>query len=336
MLTIEQFDRARHLEPASMLLAGRQRRDRQRDPRLPIAYEVPAACRPLIEQALDQAGAFGVVAKEGADVRGYAIGTTQLIPQTHFLSSFFPVRGASISFPAHATAEGAEYDVYREMYGVLAEHFVSLGFFDHSINLPASDRDARDAWSSLGFGMSMCAALRDASPPERPTASVEMHQAAQEDAEIVYRLSEELTLHHARSPIFNPFIREGDASGHEMQFGLLAQPDDNAHWVAYQDGRPLGMNTFMPPSFMAQMTVPEKTVYLFQGIVTQDARTGGVGTAILSKGTEWARAKGYDYIGLHFATANLSGAKFWQSSGFKPVEYGMRRRIDDRIAWANR
>ena len=42
------------------------------------------------------------------------------------------------------------------------------------------------------------------------------------------------------------------------------------------------------------------------------------------------------FIALHFATPNLSGAKFWQSSGFEPVEYGMRRRVDERIAWANK
>jgi GNAT superfamily N-acetyltransferase len=96
------------------------------------------------------------------------------------------------------------------------------------------------------------------------------------------------------------------------------------------------MNTFMQPTFLSVLALPEKTIYLFQGIVTQDARAGGVGSAILSKGVEWARSKGYDHVALHFATPNVSGAKFWQSSGFVPVEYGMRRRIDERIAWANR
>jgi GNAT superfamily N-acetyltransferase len=70
--------------------------------------------------------------------------------------------------------------------------------------------------------------------------------------------------------------------------------------------------------------------------VTQDARAGGVGSAILAKGVDWARDKGYENIALHFAAANVPGAKFWQSSGFVPVEYGMRRHIDERIAWANK
>jgi GNAT superfamily N-acetyltransferase len=120
-----------------------------------------------------------------------------------------------------------------------------------------------------------------------------------------------------------------------MQRGLLDDPA-NAHWVAYENGKAVGMNTFMPPGWLDPMTVPDKTIYLFQGIVTEDARAGGVGTAILSRGAAWAREQGFDYIALHFATPNVSGARFWQSSGFKPVEYGMRRRIDERIAWANR
>ena len=77
-------------------------------------------------------------------------------------------------------------------------------------------------------------------------------------------------------------------------------------------------------------------MYLFQGIVTQDARAGGVGSAILAKGVEWAREQGYENIALHYATANVPGAKFWQSSNFKPIDVGLRRRVDDRIAWANK
>jgi GNAT superfamily N-acetyltransferase len=180
----------------------------------------------------------------------------------------------------------------------------------------------------------MCCAIRGVQPTKRPAANIVAEKAASEDAEIIYALSEELTVHHARSPIFNPWMRESDESSHEFQRGLLAEPDKNAHWVAYENGRAIGMNTFMAPFFLSPLTVPEKTIYLFQGVVSEKARAGGVGTALLAKGIDWARGEGYERIALHFATPNVSGAKFWQSSGFEPVEYGMRRRIDERIAWA--
>ena len=229
-----------------------------------------------------------------------------------------------------------EYDVYREMYAVLADHFVKLGYFDHLVAVSPPDAGTAEAWASLGFGRNAVAALRDVAPTQKPQAKLELHQAGAEDAEVIFKLSEELTLHHAKSPIFWPFLRETDESSHEMQRGLLTDPQANAHWVAYERGKPVGMNTFMPPAFLSPMLVPPKTVYLYQGIVTGDARTGGVGTALLSRGAEWAREQGYEYMTLHFAAPNLQGARFWQSSGFVPVEFGLRRRVDDRIAWANK
>jgi GNAT superfamily N-acetyltransferase len=336
-IKLVDFDRHRHLDAAAELLADRHRRDRAREPLLPAAFDAPPACRVQIEHAFDNPGWKGLLAEvDGAPV-GFVIMTAQVTPQTHFLASFFPPRGVSVAHAAHAAKAGMEYDVYRALFGALAEHFVALGFFDFAINLPASDPDSREAWASLGFGRTMTCAIRGVGPTEKPAATaVELHQASAEDAEVIFSLNEELTLHHARSPIFNPFIREADASSHEFQRNLLAEPAANAHWVAYEDGKPVGMNTFMQPFFLSPLTVPDKTVYLFQGIVTEDARAGGVGTALLAKGAEWAREQGYEHIALHFASANLPGAKFWQSSGFRPVEHGMRRRLDERIAWANR
>jgi GNAT superfamily N-acetyltransferase len=260
----------------------------------------------------------------------------QLFESTHMLANFFPPRGASIVYSGHATREGMEYDVYREMYAALAEEFVRQGIFEHSINLPARDSASIDVMNSLGFGRSQACAVRNVDPIERAGATVNVHHASAEDYPVVEALGEELTLHHTRSPIFNPYVRESDEASHGFVKGLLQDPEANAHWIAYESDRAVGMNTFMQPFFLSPMTVPEKTIYLFLGVVTQDARQGGVGTAILSRGIQWARDQGYRHVALHFATANVPGAKFWQSSGFKPVEYGMRRRIDERIAWANR
>lgn len=336
-LTIIPFERDRHLDAAASLLAERHARDRARDPRLPAGFEVPAACAALLERTVADPNAFGAICKTGDEIAGFMLMQAQYTPTTHALASFLPPRAASLAFHAHAVAAGHEYDGYREMYGVLADRAVSLGLFEHAANLPASDAAAREALVSLGFGLGSAAAVRDVAPVERAgAAGLSMHMAGAEDRDVIFELNDELILHHARAPIFNPFPRESETAGHEMQMGLLADPDTNAHWVAYDGDTPVGMNTFMPPVFLSPMTVPDKTVYLFQGIVTQDARFGGVGSAILRRGVEWAREKDYGYIALHFATANLQGAKFWQSSGFVPVDYGMRRRVDDRIAWANK
>ena len=91
----------------------------------------------------------------------------------------------------------------------------------------------------------------------------------------------------------------------------------------------------LAPGAVGPLVAPERTVYLYQGIVSPDARRGGVGAALLANGVAWARDQGYEHIALHYATPNISGARFWQSSGFRPVEYRMARHVDERIAWAN-
>ena len=335
-LSTTLFDAAKHLDTAADLLADRHRHDRVRDPRLPATFEDPVLCRGQIEQALTTAGAYGVVISDGSEAVGFGMMTPQFIEPTHMLAAFFPPRGVSLGYSAHAAKEGMEYDVYREMYGALAEHFVDRGIFHHSVAVPALNGAAVDAFNSLGFGRNMACAIRGVDPVDRHAAPIEVHQASAEDYPAVEALGEELTLHHARSPIFNPYVRESDPAHHTFIKGLLEDADANAHWIGYEDGKAVGMNTFMQPFFLSPMTVPEKTIYLFLGVVTQDARQGGIGSAILSQGVSWAREKGYDNVALHFATANISGAKFWQSSGFQPVEFGMRRTIDDRIAWANK
>ena len=156
-----------------------------------------------------------------------------------------------------------------------------------------------------------------------------------EDAQVVFSLNDELYIHHARAPIFSPRLRETDASSHDFTMGLLNDPKANAHLIAYdKDGRALGMNTFMPPTWIAPMIAPEKTIYLYQGVVSETARGGGVGSTLLAKGVDWAREQGYEHVALHFAAPNVQGARFWLGQGFRPVEYRMTRYVDDRIAWA--
>ncbi len=335
-IAITKFNPQEHLGAAAALLVGRQRRDRSREPLLPATFEDPQTCRAHIESALTAPDPYGVIAQLGGEAVGFAIMTPFLPAPTHMTASFFPPRSVNVAYGAHAAREGMEYDVYREMYAALADHFVRRGYFDHLVYVAPTDAATCDAWASLGFGRTLTAAIRGVEPVEPPAAGVELHQAGPEDMPVVAALNEYLALHHSRSPIFWPFLRETEASAHEFQRDLLKDPAVNVHWIAYEDGKPVGMNTFMAPFWISPLIAPEKTVYLYQGIVAPEARRGGVGSAILAKGIEWAREQGYDHVALHFASANVSGARFWQSNGFKPVEYRLTRRVDERMAWANR
>ena len=105
--SIATFNPQLHLDAAASLLAERHRRDREREPLLPAAYEVPAACRAALEQSLQPSGASGVIAEAGGDFVGFLIGTPQLFPPTHFLASFFPPRSIGISYQSHAAVAGS-------------------------------------------------------------------------------------------------------------------------------------------------------------------------------------------------------------------------------------
>jgi GNAT superfamily N-acetyltransferase len=337
-IRVVPFDPPRHVQPAAELLAARHRRDRAREPLFPATYEDAAACRPQVEEPLARAGWHGVFAEDerSGEPLGFAVMTPFLFAPTHMLASFFPPRSVGMGYGSHAAREGAEYDAYREMYAALGEHFVERGFFEHLVWAPASDVAAVEAWASVGFARDMTAAIRDVAPVAGANAAnVEVHQAGPEDIDVINALNHDLTLHHVRAPIFFPYIRDADDSGHDFQRSLLADPA-NAHWVAYDNGRAAGMNTFMPPTWVNEMQRPERAVYLYQGIVAPDARRGGVGAAILDRGVAWAREQGYEHVALHFAAANIPGARFWQENGFRSVEHRLRRRVDERIAWANR
>ncbi len=332
-ITISAFDSARHLDAAASLLAERHVRDRARDPRFPAAYEIPPACRPLIEQALGEFGAKGVVAVSDGEIVGFAVMAPFLAQPMHMTAAFFPPRTAQTGYSNHAAKAGMEHEVYRELYAALSADFVERGYFDHNVYIAPRDQAVEEAFVSLGFGRTLTAAMRGVEPVEGG-GSAELHQAGDEDASIVFGLNDELMRHHARAPIFWPLLKEPEESSHQFTRDLLADPKTNAHWVAYDNGKPIGMNTFMAPVWITPMLTPEKAIYLYQGIVSEDARRGGVGKAILKQGIDWAREQGYQHVALHFASPNVSGARFWQSQGFAPIEHRMTRHIDERIAWA--
>lgn len=325
-----------HLDGAALLLAQRHTRDRSLEPALPAAFASPEVTRPLLEQQLREAGASGVAALRDGALVGFLLATPVLPGPRQFVASVFPPRSMAIPYHGHALAQEEDPALTRELYGALAEGWVRRGFFDHFVSVPATASGLRDAWDSLGFGRDSACAIRAVDEPvkgAKRAAPVEVRQVDPEAFEAIKELSRALAEHHVRAPVFAPLLEEPLEHGFEFTRGLLADPA-NAHFLAYRDGEAVGMCTFMGPGFLSPLQTPQGCVYLFQGIVHQEARGMGVGSALLSRSMVWAREQGYAWCALHFATANLSGARFWLGNGFRPIEYRLHRRIDERVAWA--
>ncbi|MCO5203132.1 MAG: GNAT family N-acetyltransferase [Chloroflexi bacterium] len=327
--------RAGDLDAAASLFAARHRHDRTRIPHLEPRLEEPAAARELIRPLFENPRGQGAVAESGGSVAGFLFGEEMLFAPSDMASLFIPPHSISMPIEGHAVAERQDAtDVYRALYGFLASRWVANGFFIHRCAIPPGDDQVQEAWVSLGFGRYLTAATRPTSPVERQNvAAIEVQRASPEDIDVVAELAECLGRWHWQAPMFWPVLHATDAATREFNLGQL-RSGDLPFFVGYQDGTPTGMQTFLRPGFTPPVVARDGDVYLFEGVVSDGARGGGVGSALLRHSMDWARNAGYESCTLHFAPGNPSGAPFWLGHGFVPVEHTMERRVDERVAWA--
>jgi GNAT superfamily N-acetyltransferase len=325
----------RDIAVAAALLAERHRRDRARLPMLAASLEHSATCGVVLSALAANRLTAGAVASVGGETAGFLFGTEQLFAPTHFASQFIPPHSISMPVEGHAVAAGHDATaIYRALYARLAEDWVASGFFTHRAHIVPGDAEVQEAWVSLGFGRALTAGTRHTGPVANARAAgIEVHQASPEDIDVVMKLAETLTLHHTLPPMFWPYLHSTDQAARDFTRDALANPG-NPYFVAYRDGKPAGMQTFLVEGFTPPIVEGEKNIYLYEGVMEAEARGGGAGSALLDHSMRWAREHGYDWCSLHFASGNWSGAPFWLGQGFTPVEHTMERRVDERIAWA--
>lgn len=311
-----------HLEAASALLASEQKRRRGLEPLLPQKYEEAEAARGPLEEAFLTPGAGGFAAFRAGEMVAVLL-AVQLMPG----------RVMAIPFHGYAIAPGEPLETYRELYAVLADNWVRRGFFLHSVMVVDGDRSLRDCWDSLGFGRWLTAASRDVHAPVPDAPELDIRKLGADHIDVISQLEAANARHHNTSPIFIPYLPE-DRDGYRTRTEALLQEPGNAHFVAYEDGQPVGMNTFMTESRNSPLLRPEKDIYLFQGIVYEQYRHAGIGRGLLAHSMRWARDQGYSTCSLHYFSTNLLGSRFWTSNGFRPVAHILSRHIDERIAWA--
>jgi GNAT superfamily N-acetyltransferase len=334
-IQVEPFSES-HLDDAARLLAQRHRADRLAAPELPARFENAGDARTQIQAACARERTSGVVALQGGRLAGFLLGSIVLPPPSAFWAGILAPRSVEMPYAGYAAVEEEAIEIYREMYAALAGDWSRAGCFSHFIEVQAGDRAALTAWFSLGFGQYLTLAARDTEPvPSRdgPQPGVEIRRVGVEEIDVIMRLSEGLWRHHSMSPMFAPVLPEALPELRSYQQGLLAGAE-NAFWVAYQSGRPVAMQTFHQQTH-AEIARPDGGVYLFEGYSEPDSRGSGAGTALLRRTMDWARSAGYDACTLHYFAANLSGARFWRRSGFRPLTHRLVRRIDERIAWAS-
>ncbi len=322
--------------PCAELLAARQRVLRTRLPMLAAALEDPRAAGALLEKASANPRTTRFVAERDGRVAGFLSGEEMLFPPDHFASQYIPPQSLDLAVEGHAVAADEDAtDVYRALYAALAADAVGRGLFIHRVHI-IPDAAVQEAWVSLGFGRHLTAGVRETALPldGGVPAAIEVHQASAEDVDVIMALHDTLNRHHLKSPMFWPILPAPQPAAREYDLAHLADTETNPYFVAYRDGRPVAMQTFNKPGFIPEVVEHDSNIYLYEGVVEDDVRTGGVGAALLDRTMSHLRDRGVRWCTLHFAAGNPSGAPFWLKHQFIPVEHEMERRIDDRVAWA--
>jgi GNAT superfamily N-acetyltransferase len=320
-LTIAPFTEA-HLQDAANLLAVEQKRRRALEPVLPAAFEDPNAAQGPLEEAFRTSSTAGYIALRDREPVAFLLAIARM-----------PDRALTVPFHGHAKAPSEPFETYRELYAVLADDWVRRGFFTHRFMVLDGDRELRDCWDSLGFGRSLTTGVRDVTEPVADPPELDVRMLGAEHIDVITQLEVANARHHNASPVFVPYLPE-DRERYRLETLDLLQEPRNAHFVAYEDGEPAGMNTFTTAARHSPLFQPESDVYLYQGIVYEPYRHAGIGRGLLARSMRWARDEGFTTCTLHWFSMNLSGARFWSSNGFRPAAHILGRRIDERIAWA--
>lgn len=325
------------IEPCGQLLVARHRADSQAIPFLEPALSEPGGSRPFLDALQTNQRADGVVAEIEDSIVGFLFGERMDLSPLDMASIFVPPHSVAMPIEGHAVADDLDATaVYRAMYAALAAEWTRDGYFIHRVAIPAARPAIQQAWVELGFGRYLTAATRPTADPVRgrlPATTVDIRRASPEDIDDVIALVDSLNAHHWESPIFWPNLRETDEAAREFNLGQLRSAK-TPYFIAYQEGRPAGMQSFLRPGFTPPIVAGARNVYLYDGVVDDGARGTGIGTALLAHSMTWAREEGLETCTLHFASPNPSGGPFWLGHGFVPVEHTMERRLDERIAWA--
>ena len=309
-----------HLEDAASVVAVRYRAERSLDPSLPARFGDSDSILPLLRKLAD--GGPGVAAMRDGGFAGYLLGSLILLRGVR--SAYSPDFG-------HAAEKSGLRDVYRSMYASLSRVWLAHGCFSHAVTLFAHEREAIDAWFSLGFGLIVIDALRDVSPVEGATATVEIRPATPKDVDLIMTLELPLNRHLAAAPVFLPLIIDGGRASRERWLSDATK----RLWLASKDGDVVAYIS-LEPSRSEVMPISDEATVAITGAYTKEGVRGcAIGTALLSRALDWARSAGYQHCSVDFESANIPGSRFWLRKGFRPVCYSICRSVDSRLAWAN-
>ena len=305
-----------HLDDAADLVARNYSLLRGLVPELPERYENSDSVLPMIRDTAEQNP--GVVALAGGRVVGFLVATV--------LPSFRGRRAAFSPEWAHAAERERAREMYQRMYAALSSAWVAQGCTAHLITMPADDAAGADAWFWQGFGLVAVDALRDLRRAPGAETDCEVNPAAPADVGALLEFAGRLRDHLESPPAFLQRALLPDRKHWET---VIADPDVCIQ-LARHAGRAVGFMKIGPASHGAcQVIRDEKTASITAAFTEPPVRGNGVGTALLNRCVEWARARGCARCSVDFEPMNIEGSCFWLRH-FHPVCLSVMRVVDER------
>jgi ribosomal protein S18 acetylase RimI-like enzyme len=304
----------RHLDGAAKLLAESLG---TAAPSTGVRYRLSdvAAVRAGIAAAVERGPA--VVALDGSAVVGFMIAPLPKVPGTG---------GSRMTVLHHAAWPAVARNAYRRMYEEIAGALVAAGCFEHSVLVPTDQQAVVDALFELQFGIDQIKGTRTL-PGIVATPSNTIRAAHTDDLDRLLELFVELTQFHSRSPMLAPAMVDLARARAMLVQEISAQ--DHIVLVACDGDVIVGMIQAEADRLWAGTTT------IGMNIVTEDARSTGVGTTMLDALCAEAANSGADRCAVGWDSANLVSDAFYRARGFIPVRYELHRTIDQRVAWAN-
>ncbi len=327
-----------HLVDAAVLLAARHREDRLAAPILPAQFENPADAAVVLRDLLAERDMTGVAALRGGQVAGFLCGAPVLRPADYLFTGFMQPRCADIPDAGYAVAADAPPDLLRRLYGHVAAPWVARGLNTHFASATAGSAWSDD-WADLEFGRLVALGVRatgHGATPMPPPAGTAFRLATAADTDPIQAAIVPFFRSFASPPQFLPFMEEAIPAQRQFAADLLADSACRAWLAVAADGSLRAFLMFVGPSSplwgQTRLTTPEDSVYMQIAYTVPEARSAGLGAALVAHAMGWAYEAGYAYCLADWVTASRA-AIFWQRQGFRPLTYWLRRTVDARASW---
>jgi GNAT superfamily N-acetyltransferase len=309
--------REEHLEDAARLVSDRYQRLRARVPDLPQRYSDVSSLTPLLQDIL-KPGIPGVAAIQENRMVGFLTAWQ--------MSDFRGKRSIYSPEWANAAALDDSARIYESMYSRISGDWLAGKYPAHYLSLFPNDPQALQQWHWLGFGMFAIDALRPTDPIPVATTGVHIRRAGPQDIEQVMALQDELWQYIKSPPIFILSERYD-----RKYYEEWLQEPEKALWLACSENEPLAFMRLGPAADdVCTIIVDEKTTSIYAAFTREQARRGGIATALLAHALDFARASGFQRCAVPFEPMNPLGSRFWLRY-FEPVCYSFLRTIDDRL-----